>query len=324
MPPRRLLFLFSSSPAAGALKKPVAAVVNVVAASLALLSALSVSSPPSFVAESFSIASFTVARGPRLQRQHRTRRSTTTWTLPPQTAVATVLAPSAAAATRLDAKAAGTFFNPVPGDDDGSVEDGSEDDVDVDEDKFQSDLTDLLRRRKSPSRASEPSTINGVPTALASKGFSVVVRGGAKSSSSPSAKRPNDAGTDGPEKKKKKPFVGVGPPLNDVANPETDDQGYTLYVDEMTGEKSRVFEALVEYPCEFTLKIVGANEGAFVSEMVAVVAESCQVEASSIAHSVRANGKWTSVTVQAPVRSAEMLYALYENVDRDPRVKFKF
>jgi len=31
-----------------------------------------------------------------------------------------------------------------------------------------------------------------------------------------------------------------------------------------------------------------------------------------------------SVTVHAPVESAEMLYSLYENVDKDPRVKFKF
>ena len=30
------------------------------------------------------------------------------------------------------------------------------------------------------------------------------------------------------------------------------------------------------------------------------------------------------VTVQAPVKSATMLYRLYENIDRDPRVKFKF
>jgi uncharacterized protein len=129
----------------------------------------------------------------------------------------------------------------------------------------------------------------------------------------------------------KKPFVAIGPPdepstkpINDPTNPEYDDQGYTLYADEKTGKKARVFEALVEYPCEFTIKIVGVNEGLFVEEMIAVVAEACEAEVQSISHSFRAMGKWTSVTVKAPVKSAEMLYTLYEKVDLDPRVKFKF
>ena len=124
-----------------------------------------------------------------------------------------------------------------------------------------------------------------------------------------------------------KPFVAIGPPdtrLNDPSKPEYDDQGYTLYADEKTGKKSRVFEALVDYPCDFTMKIVGANEGTFVQEIVAVVAEACAVEADAVPHTTRAMGKWTSVTVKAPVKSAEMLYSLYEKVDLDPRVKFKF
>jgi len=191
---------------------------------------------------------------------------------------------------------AGSFFNPVPEDDDN--------DNNKEEDDIDGKVKDLLRERKKPSKASQPSTINGVPTREAGKGF------GNQQKINP----PGD----------QKPFVGIGPPLNDVTKPEYDDQGYTLYADEVTGEKSRVFEALVEYPCDFTLKIVGANEGLFVEEMVAVVAESCQVEAHDIKHTTRENGRWTSVTVQAPVKSAEMLYQLYENVDRDPRVKFKF
>ena len=133
------------------------------------------------------------------------------------------------------------------------------------------------------------------------------------------------------DEKNKKPFIAVGPPdlkpqtpMNDINNLEYDDQGYTLYADEKTGQKQRVFEALVEYPCKFKIKIVGANEGTFVSEMVALVAENCNVEPESIDYSERRSGKWTSVTVSAPVESAEMLYVLYENIEKDPRVKFKF
>jgi len=71
-------------------------------------------------------------------------------------------------------------------------------------------------------------------------------------------------------------------------------------------------------------KIVGANEGLFVQEMVALVAENCNSDVDQVKHSTKINGKWVSVTVHAPVQSAEMLYALYEKIDLDPRVKFKF
>ena len=130
-----------------------------------------------------------------------------------------------------------------------------------------------------------------------------------------------------PQKKKNEKYTALGPPdkrINDPTNPEVDDQGYTLHTNEETGEKKRVFEALVDYPCLFKIKIVGANEGAFVSEMVAMVAESCEVTPDKVMHSSKVNGKWISVTVDAPVQSAEMLYLVYETIDRDPRVKFKF
>lgn len=112
--------------------------------------------------------------------------------------------------------------------------------------------------------------------------------------------------------------------MNNINKPEYDDQGYTLFADEETGEKSRVFEALIDYPSIFKMKIIGKNESNFATEMVQIVSDSCAVSTSEIKYSERANGKWLSVTVHAPVQNAEMVYTLYENVDRDPRVKFKF
>ena len=206
--------------------------------------------------------------------------------------------------TPLGEKAAGSFFNPVPEDGGKNENEDEEEIIERLPTTFEESVEDLLRRRKKPPRASQPSTIDGVPT------HKVVGFGTPVPPVQPSSSRP---------------FVGIGPAsVNDITNPETDDQGYTLYADEVTGKKSRVFEALVEYPCEFTLKIVGANEGLFVEEMVAVVAEACDVTIDDVSHSVRMVGKWTSVTVKAPVQSAAMLYALYETVDRDPRVRFKF
>ena len=81
----------------------------------------------------------------------------------------------------------------------------------------------------------------------------------------------------------------------------------------------------ISYHSSFIIKkIVGANEGLFVEEIVAVVAEACESDFEQINHSTKVNGKWVSVTCHAPVQNAEMLYALYEKIDLDPRVKFKF
>jgi len=122
-------------------------------------------------------------------------------------------------------------------------------------------------------------------------------------------------------------FVGIGKRLNDVRNPEYDENGYTLYADENTGVKRRVFEALVDYPSVFKVKIIGrdeSDEAKFAPEMVNLVAGCCGVDGSMVRHTERRAGKWTSVTIHAPVRDADMLYALYASVDKDPRVKFKF
>lgn len=74
------------------------------------------------------------------------------------------------------------------------------------------------------------------------------------------------------------------------------------------------------------MKIVGKDDEqeSFGPEMVSIVAKSCGVDESMVKHTKRKNGKWTSVTVHAPVKNADMLYGLYNDVDKDPRVKFKF
>jgi len=154
---------------------------------------------------------------------------------------------------------------------------------------FEKSLSDLIQQRNAKPIASTPSTLGGVPI-RESDGMKIIT---------PSQ------------------------PLNSMKNP-VDDQGFTLYTDEKTGEKKRVFEALVDYPCEFKIKIIGANEGSFEEDMIALVAEFCSVDVEKLSHSSRKNGKWISVTIDAPVTDGEMLYALYELINREPRVKFKF
>lgn len=202
-------------------------------------------------------------------------------------------------------KPSGSFFNQVPENSDDDKEEGNDDASTA---APIESIEELIKIRNTKPLASNPSTLGGIPTEKAT-GFTM--------SQASAPKIINTAGD-------KKSFVGIGQPMNNINKPEYDDQGYTLYADEETGKKSRVFEALIDYPSVFKMKIIGRNESSFAMEMVQIVADSCGVASSDIEYSERANGKWLSVTVNAPVESAEMLYSLYENVDKDPRVKFKF
>jgi putative lipoic acid-binding regulatory protein len=237
---------------------------------------------------------------------------------------------------------AGSFFHQVPTPDSSNSSEGDETESDSnsitnetkeeeieatnDVDEFDDEISKLLRQRRKKPLASRPSTINGVPIEKAT-GFGKPKAADSKKTGGSKSGSKSGSGAKRTTSKPVSPYVAIGTPdqpINDPTKPERDDQGYTLYTDTQTGEKSRVFEALVDYPSIFTMKIVGANEGTFVSDIVALVSEACETEVTNVKHSTKVMGKWVSVTVKAPVQSAEMLYSLYEKVDLDPRVKFKF
>lgn len=54
--------------------------------------------------------------------------------------------------------------------------------------------------------------------------------------------------------------------------------------------------------------------------MISLVNKISEVKSSS----TKVNGKWLSVTVNVMVNNGDDLYKIYEEIDKDPRVKFKF
>ncbi|KAG5174941.1 hypothetical protein JKP88DRAFT_266038 [Tribonema minus] len=88
----------------------------------------------------------------------------------------------------------------------------------------------------------------------------------------------------------------------------------------------RVFEYLVEYPCEFQIKVVGFNDASLADDLAAIVAATCEVEVGAVTYTTREteSGKYSSVTLTAPVASPAMLYECYAKIGEDARVKFKF
>ena len=86
---------------------------------------------------------------------------------------------------------------------------------------------------------------------------------------------------------------------------------------------AKVFEKLVEYPCEFTIKVIGFDDDTFAADMCRYIAGVVDKPAESIAFSKNDSKQktYTSVTIKAPVASADELYQCYAVLRQDPRVK---
>lgn len=88
-----------------------------------------------------------------------------------------------------------------------------------------------------------------------------------------------------------------------------------------------VFADTLTFPTEFMIKIVGANEPGFAADMVKVVGSGLGPQphgSEPLSHSTKetAGGKYISVSIKPLFRSADELYATYDRVRRDSRVKF--
>lgn len=92
---------------------------------------------------------------------------------------------------------------------------------------------------------------------------------------------------------------------------------------ERENDGAKVFEKLVEYPADFLIKVIGIDDATFSSDMVNNIAGVVQKPAADIPFSINASKKktYTSVSITAPVASAEELYQCYAVLRQDPRVK---
>ena len=71
------------------------------------------------------------------------------------------------------------------------------------------------------------------------------------------------------------------------------------------------------------MKLIGTNEGPFVTDMVTICAENCGMAEADVKARWRDKGKYRAITLRLHFESAEQVYAVYAAINRDPRVKFK-
>lgn len=84
---------------------------------------------------------------------------------------------------------------------------------------------------------------------------------------------------------------------------------------ERSPEPKRPLDELVDFPCVFTFKIVGLNEGDFLDDICATVAESLNTASRHLKTSFRDRGKYRSITLRVPVNNANQIYDVYAAID---------
>lgn len=83
------------------------------------------------------------------------------------------------------------------------------------------------------------------------------------------------------------------------------------------------FRDIVEYPTTIGIKIIGLNEGDFVQDMLNVCREVTKQKAEDVEVKWRDKGKYRAITINLTFQDADMVYATYAAINKDPRVKFK-
>jgi len=81
-------------------------------------------------------------------------------------------------------------------------------------------------------------------------------------------------------------------------------------------------DSLIEYPCDFPIKIMGAMQGAFAQTMVDVVSSyDAEFHAGKLEMRPSTKGNYLSLTVTVRATSREQLDNLYRALSSHPMVK---
>lgn len=88
--------------------------------------------------------------------------------------------------------------------------------------------------------------------------------------------------------------------------------------------KASVFEDHVTFPSEFMIKIIGQNEPTFIIDILNSVATVINQAPEKIPFTTKetAGGKYLSISIKPVFEDAAAVYAAYDIVSKDTRVKF--
>ncbi len=82
-------------------------------------------------------------------------------------------------------------------------------------------------------------------------------------------------------------------------------------------------ESLLQFPCDFPIKVVGLRSDDFAQQIVSLVQAAVpDFRSETVEMRASQGGKYLSVTVTVTARSQAQLDALYQALTRHPGVKF--
>jgi putative lipoic acid-binding regulatory protein len=91
-----------------------------------------------------------------------------------------------------------------------------------------------------------------------------------------------------------------------------------------SGKKKSIIEDTVEFPTVFIMKVIGVNDPTFAIDTINAIAFVLGETPEKIDFNIKetSGGKYVSITISPVFNKADEIYAAYEAVSKDSRVKF--
>ena len=86
-------------------------------------------------------------------------------------------------------------------------------------------------------------------------------------------------------------------------------------------ERERVFSQL-DFPTSFTIKVIGSKDATFMTDILRIVESITSLPSEEMNVRTKDTGKFLSITVSPVFSTAHQIYAVYEAVCKDERVKY--
>lgn len=95
----------------------------------------------------------------------------------------------------------------------------------------------------------------------------------------------------------------------------------------MTEKKSTEQETveqtkLLQFPCDFPIKIIGLNTANFISDIISIARKHYpDIDTGILKHNASDKGNYTAITLTVRALDQNSLDALYQDINRHPNIK---
>ena len=110
-----------------------------------------------------------------------------------------------------------------------------------------------------------------------------------------------------------------------IIQPLSTQYQYQQKIKEYSTQNKSVFNDMLDFPCEFSITVIGCNDFTFASDVLSTFASVLSISPECINRSksrTTAGGKYMSMTLRSSFQCAQDLYSVYSALSADKRVKY--